>query len=209
MRRYVLRVLAAAALLLPSGAQLKFGRTAITLMALLTMAVVAAGQVETIDATARGTSTQMGKMISIKVIISQFSTPEDREVLKDAFLKGGHEGLVNALSKMKSSGRISIPGTVGYDLAYIVTIPTPVGRKVRFATNRRIAFGEAFRNTQSKAFDLTAGEIDINDQDPKKSAGTLFPAAQLIINADGDLQWELRQNPWQLVNIIDWNGRGK
>jgi hypothetical protein len=85
----------------------------------------------------------------------------------------------------------------------------PTGRKIRFVTNRRIAFAEAFRNTQSQAFDLTAGEIDINDQDTKKSAGKLYPAAQLIVNADGDLQWELRQNPWQLVNIIDWNNRGK
>jgi len=209
MRRYVLRILQAAALLLPSRSQLELGRIATIVMALLTTAVVAAGQVETIDATARGTSTQMGKIGSIKITISQYSTPEDLEALKDAFLKGGHEGLVNALSKMKSSGRISIPGTVGYDLAYIVAIPTSTGRKIRFATNRKIAFAEAFRNTQSKAFDLTAGEIDINDQDTKKSAGTLFPAAQLIINADGELQWELRQNPWQLVNIIDWNGRGK
>src|SRR5947209_6805248 len=209
MRRNVLGVLSAAALLLPSGSKLKLGRAAITLAALLTMAVVAAGQVETIDATARGTSTQMGNIGSIKVIISKFSTPEDRDVLKDAFLKGGHQGLVDALSKMKSSGRISIPATVGYDLAYIVAIPTSTGRKIRFATNRKIAFAESFRNSQSKAFDLTAGEIDINDQDTKKSAGTLFPAAQLIINADGELQWELRQNPWQLVNIIDWNGRGK
>jgi hypothetical protein len=209
MRRCVLKVWAAATLLLPSVSQLKLGGTAITLMALLPMALAVAGQVETIDATVRGTSTQMGKIGSIKVIISQFSTPEDREVLKNAFLKGGHEGLVNALSKMKSSGRISIPGTVGYDLAYIVAIPTPAGRKIRFVTNRTIAFGEAYRNTQSKAFDLTAGEIDINYQDKNKSGGTLFPAAQLIINGDGDLQWELRQNPWELVNIIDWNRREK
>ncbi len=30
----------------------------------------------------------------------------------------------------------------------------------------------------------------------------LYPAAQLVINKDGELQIELRKNPWKLVNII-------
>jgi hypothetical protein len=180
----------------------------IILLVMLTMTVVAVAQVETIDGTARGTSTQMGNIGNIKVIVTQFSTPEDREALTQAFLAGGHKGLVDALAKMKSSGRIQIPGTVGYDLAYVQSIPTPTGRKIRFVTNRKIAFREAARNTQSQAFDLTAGEIEINDQDSKKSSGVLYPAAQLVINNNGDLQWELRRNPWQLTNIIDWKPKG-
>jgi hypothetical protein len=186
------------------------GRTArcITFVVLLTMAVFATSQVETIDANARGTSTQMGSMFHLKVRISQFSTPEDRELLKAAFMKGGNKGLGDALSKMKSAGRIQTPDRVGYDLAYAISIPTPTGRKIRFVTNRRIAFGEAARNTRSKSFDLTAGEIEVNDQDKSKSGGVLYPATQLIINKDGDVQFELNQNPWELVNIIDWKSKG-
>jgi hypothetical protein len=171
--------------------------------------VVATAQVERIDATARGTSTQMGKIISIKIIINQFSTPEDRQALADAFKKGQNQGLADALSKMKSSGRIQIPGTVGYDLAYVVAVPTPTGRKIRFVTNRKIAFGEVARNTQSQAFSLTAGEIDVNEQDIKKSSGVLYPATQLTVNSEGGLTWQLNQNPWQLTNIIDWKPKGK
>jgi hypothetical protein len=180
----------------------------ITFVALLTMAIYATSQVETIDANARGTSTQMGSMFHLKVRISQFSSPEDRELLKTAFMKGGNKGLGDALSKMKSAGRIQTPDRVGYDLAYAVSIPTPTGRKIRFITNRRIAFGESFGNTQSKSFDLTAGEIEVNDQDKDKSGGVLYPATQIVINKDGELQFELRQNPWQLVNIIDWKSKG-
>ena len=90
-----------------------------------------------------------------------------------------------------------------------MTFPTPTGRKIRFVTDRPIALGESSRNTRSRAYNLTAGEIDINDQDKNKSTGVLYPAAQLIINADGELQWELRMNPWQLTNIIDWKPKGK
>jgi hypothetical protein len=48
----------------------------------------------------------------------------------------------------------------------------------------------------------------LNDADKNKSIGVLYPAAQLIINKKGELQWELRKNPWKLVNIIDWNKAG-
>ena len=161
---------------------------------------------ETIDATAWGTSTQLGRNIGITLIIYQYSTPEDREVLVQAFQKGQNQGLVNALEKMKAVGHISITGTLGYDVSYIKLYQTPTGRKIRFATNRQIRFGEAYYDTQSQAFNLTAGEIDLNDQDKSKSAGVLYPAAQLIIDDQGQLSMELRQNPWRLGDIIDWKG---
>lgn len=176
---------------------------------MLTTAVVAADPVETIDARARGTSTQMGKDFNVKVIINQYSTPQDRQTLVDAFKKGGNDGLARALFKMKPVGRIQIPGTVGYSIAFARAIPTPTGRKIRFVTDRKIAFGEQARNTRSQSYDLTAGEVEINDQDKDKSAGVLYPAAQLGVGQDGEIQFSLFQNPWQLVNIIDWTSKGK
>jgi hypothetical protein len=161
-----------------------------------------------IDATAMGTSTQLGSNVSVGITIYQFSTDEDRAILVEAFKKGQNEGLVNALTKMKAEGRIAITGTIGYDLSYIRLIPTPTGRKIRFVTNRQLRYGESFYSTQSKAYNLTAGEIDINDSDKEKSTGVLYPAAQLVINKEGQLEFQLRQNPWKLVNIIDWDKAG-
>jgi hypothetical protein len=162
------------------------------------------GSTETIDATAWGTSTQLGRNVGVRIIIYEFSSPEDRDVLVQAFQQGQNDGLVNALSKMKSVGRIQIPGTLGFDLSFIREIITPTGRTIRFVTNRKIAFGEAYWSTQSKSFNLTAGEININDQDKSKGDGVLYPAAQLTINKDGELQFDLNQNPWRLGNIIEW-----
>ena len=56
----------------------------------------------------------------------------------------------------------------------------------------------------SKSFNLTAGEINLNDNDKSKSDGVLFPAAQLIVNKEGELQFELNQNAWRLTNVIEW-----
>jgi hypothetical protein len=186
----------------------KFACGSFLLTLLLAAAVPAISQTETIDAQAMGTSTQLGKSVGIKLTINNYSTPADRQVLVDAFKKGQSQGLSKALEKMPSVGRIAITGTLGYDVAYIRVIPTPTGRTIRFATNRLIRFAEAYYNTQSKDFDLTFGEININDKDKKKSGGVLYPASQLIINSKGELQVELRQNPWNLVNIIDWNKAG-
>ncbi len=161
---------------------------------------------ETIDATAWGTSTQLGRNIGVTLIIYDYSTPADRDILVEAFQKDSNQGLVNALEKMKAVGHISITGTLGYDVSYVVMIPTATGRKIRFVTNRPIKFGEAYFDTQSQAFNLSGGEIDLNDQDKSKSSGVLYPAAQLGINSEGQLSINLRENPWRLGNIIDWKG---
>ena len=160
---------------------------------------------ETIDATAFGSSTQLGRNFGVKIIIYEFSSPEDRDILVQAFQKGQNDGLVNALEKMKSVGRIQIPGTLGYDLSFIREIITPTGRTIRFVTSRKIAFGESYWDTRTKSFNLTAGEININDKEKDKSGGVLFPAAQLIVNKEGELQFELNQNEWKLTNIIEWD----
>jgi hypothetical protein len=193
----------------------KFGYSsfliATVLLAAVTLALSADNKkvkVGTIDATAMGTSTQLGRTISVKVLIREFSTEEDRAILVEAYKAAQNEGLVNALTKMKADGRIAITGTLGYDLSYIRLIPTPTGRKIRFVTNRDIKFGESYYSSQSKAFNLTAGEIEINDSDKDKSIGVLYPAAQLVLNKQGELEWQLRQNPWKLVNIIDWDKAG-
>jgi len=161
---------------------------------------------ETIDATAWGTSTQTGSNIGITVIIYEFSTADDRSILVQAYKKASNQGLVNALSKMKAVGRIAIQGTLGFDLSYIKVVPTATGRKILFVTNRKIAFAEEWADSESKSFDLTAGQIEINDQDKSKSSGVLFPATQLVLNSQGELQWDLNQNPWRLGDVIDWKG---
>jgi hypothetical protein len=166
------------------------------------------GKSEVIDATAMGTSTQLGRNVSVKITILKYSTQEERQAFIEAYKKGQNKGLVDALEKAPSVGTIAITGTVGNQLAYISVTKTETGRRIRFAANRWIRFGEAYNNTPSTAYNLTAGEINLNDSDNKKSQGVLYPASQLIINKDGQLEFQLRRNPWKLVNIIDWNQAG-
>jgi len=171
------------------------------LVAMISLPGFARDKNETIDATAYGTSTQLGQTVPITVIIYRFSTPADLGILVTAFRQGQNQGLVNALQKLKPVGRIQIPGTVGFDLSFISKIPTSRGRKIRFIANRKIEFGESSQDSPSQSFDLTSGELDMNDQNQSKSTGTLFPATQLIINPEGEIQFYLYRNPWRLAFI--------
>ena len=161
---------------------------------------------ETIDAQAYGTGTQLGATIGVTLNIYEFSTPADKQILVQAYEKGQNQGLANALQRMKAVGHVEITGTLGNDCSYIKMIPTPTGRKIVFLTNRQIRFREAYYDTQSMSFNLTAGIIEINDQDKSKSTGVMYPAAQLIVDKQGELQWDLRENAWKLSDIIDWKG---
>jgi hypothetical protein len=192
--------------------QMRIARVVIRTVLLLGLSIAsslssfARDKTETIDATAFGTGTQLGANIGVTLNIYQYSTPADKQILIQAYQKGQNQGLVNALQKMKAVGHVEITGTLGNDCSYIKMIPTPTGRKIVFVTNRWIRFGEAYYDTQSQSFNLTAGIIEINDQDKSKSTGVLYPAAQLVLDSQGELQWDLRENPWKLVDILDWAG---
>jgi hypothetical protein len=124
-----------------------------------------------------GTSTQMCRNADVKVIINRFSTQQDRQVLVDAFKKGQSQGLVKALTNIKPVGRIAITGTLGFNLSYIALSPSPTGRRIRFATDRPIRFGEAYNGGPSTAYELCAGKFDLNDNDKIRgpASSTLLP----------------------------------
>jgi hypothetical protein len=173
----------------------------LVVLVLVAASVTALAQRETIQATAMGTSTQMGKMVNINIIIESYSTEEDRQVLIEAFNKGGNEGLVNALSKMPGKGRIAITGTLGYEVKFVRQIPTPTGRKIRIVADRPLRFGELWSDSRSTDYTLSVIELEISDV-KDQSGGVLLPACRLYMSKEGELTIETYQNPWKVTNIL-------
>lgn len=157
-------------------------------------------QREFYQATAMGQSTQLGRMLSVNITVEEYSTPEDQQILLAAFNSAGMKGLINALSKMKSKGRLAITGTLGYEVNYIRSFQTPTGRKIRLVTNRPIRFGETWTSSRSSDYNLSALEFDISTEKDKNS-GILLPACRFKIDNDKHLAIENYRNPWKLVNI--------
>ncbi len=190
----------------------QYSRMAVNSIALLALLAISSpgfasrDKYETIDAQAYGTGTQLGQNIGVTLNIYEFSSPADRQILVQAYQQGQNKGLSNALQKMKAVGHVEITGTLGNDCSYIKMTPTSTGRKIVFVTNRQIRMAEAWTDSNSMSFDLTVGVLELNDQDKSKSTGSLYPAAQLVLDKEGELQLDLLQNPWRLSSLLDWKG---
>jgi hypothetical protein len=82
-------------------------------------------------------------------------------------------------------------------------IPTPTGRRIIFVTSRPHPLEQSDPPAQVQTFDLAIGQFDLNDADPAKSTGFLFPATKLVIDQQGAFHYDLAGNPWALENVLD------
>lgn len=156
----------------------------------------------TIQATAKGTSTQLGRIYNVNIHIEAFSTQDDRNALIQAFKNRGQDGLVDTLQDMKSKGRVRFAsGGVGNDVKYIIELPSKNGRKLRLITDRWLSFPELYNSTRSA--DYSVGAIDLNLTPDGKGSGTVLPACKLTVNKKkNQVEVETYQNPWNLTNFI-------
>jgi hypothetical protein len=156
----------------------------------------------TIQATAKGTSTQLGRMVDVNIYIEAYSTDDDRQTLINAFKQRKQDGLVDALQDMKPKGRIRFSnGGVGNDIKYIIELPSDKGRKLRLVTDRWLSFGELYNNTRSS--DYSVGAIELNLTPDGKGSGTVLPACKLTVNKKKQqVEIETYQNPWELMNFM-------
>ena len=185
-----------------------FGRTIVVTLFLCLAGIGPTTEAQgrmTIQATAKGTSTEMGKMYNITIIIEQLSTPDDRKALIDAFSRSGQDGLVDALQDMKPKGRVRFSsGGVGNDVKYIIELPSEKGRRFRLVTDRNIAFGELYSGTRSR--DYSVGALELVLTPDGKGSGKVLPACKLTVDKKKQqVNIETYQNLWNLTNLIVHN----
>ena len=157
----------------------------------------------TIQATAMGTSTQMGKIYNVNIYIQQYSTPEERQLLIKAFKTKGQDGLISVLEDLKPKGRVRFAsGGVGNDVKYIMELPSEKGaRRIRLVTDRNLAFGELYYSTRSREHSVGAIELLLNPDG--KGSGTVLPACRLTVDKKKQqVEIETYQNPWKLTNLM-------
>ncbi len=156
----------------------------------------------TIQATAKGTSTQLGRMIDVNIYIEAYSTPDDRKALIDAFKRRGQDGLVDALQDMKTKGRVRFSsGGVGNDVKYIIELPSKEGRRLRLITDRWLSFTELYNS--NRIADYNVGAIELTITPDGKGSGTVLPACRLTMNKKKEqVEIETFQNPWDLTNFM-------
>lgn len=180
--------------------------SAILMMAcIFTLAITPGFAATPIHETIQATYSQADKTIGVTLLVYHYSTASDLHVLSQAFLKGQDRELAAALSETKAVGRCVIAGALSYDVAFIQVVLTPTGRQVTFITSRPHTADESKQPTAPQTFDLAIGQFDLNDLDPTKNTGFLFPASKLVVDEQGALHYDLAGVPWALVNVLQSN----
>lgn len=119
----------------------------------------------------------------VDVILKRDSTDEEREKLVAALQEGGQNGLLKAIQKMPSVGRIRAPGQIGLDIRYAQTRPTRDGRRdVFLLSDRPVRFFEEVNQTRSADFPFVV--VDLKVDQNGKGDGQLLPAASIEASQD-------------------------
>jgi hypothetical protein len=123
----------------------------------------------------------------LDIRITQWSTLKDREGLLTTVVEKNQDSLLRALQKMKSHGRMSIPGwrgpdphnvRLGWDLRYAMDTPDEDGgHRIVIATDRYIGFNEA-RN-QPRTIDYPFNLIEIRLDKSGKGVGKMAVATKI------------------------------
>jgi hypothetical protein len=182
------------------------GWSILVLLGSFAMATAPAFASSTNYETIQATYVVAGNTVSVTLVVYNYSTPADLQVLSQAFQEGQDRGLAAALSRTRAVGQCSISGAVSYDVAFIQTVPTRTGRRIIFITSRPHLLDESDPPATSQTFDLAVGQFDLNDADPAKSTGFLFPASKLVIDKQGEFHYDLAGSSWALENVLDMPG---
>jgi hypothetical protein len=160
--------------------------------------------------TIRATYSQAGNTVSVTLIVYNFTTSGDLQLLSLAFQQGQDRQLAAALSRTKAVGSCSVTGDPNFDVAFIQMGVTPAGREITFIANRPLQSDEVSsdpdsQSPNSQSFDLMVGQFEMDDTDNAKSTGFMYPASKLVVDEQGEFHYDLAGSPWSLVNVLDSN----
>ena len=147
----------------------------------------AKGQTQNIIGTVVGVGGRFGgRSAPFRLIINNYTSPEDVQRLNAALQSGGQEGLLRELSGMEA-GRIQIGNGVGVTANAIITTPQDGGTKLTVLYRRNINFFELRYGTRSENYKFGYAELFLRNGGGNE--GTFIPAAQ-VRSRDGNT-WEV------------------
>lgn len=102
---------------------------------------------------------------NLDIRISGYTPEAEATQLRKVLLEQGPEALLKALQKVKSKGKVSFTGHIGfYDLKFIRSIPTPEGRRILAVTDRPIQFLEAYYSGRSMDYTFGMMQLDLENK---------------------------------------------
>ena len=112
---------------------------------------------------ANAVNLDIGAQGPIEITVERWSTPAQRDQLMSVLLNEGADKLLDVLKDMPHVGYFNTPGNLRWDLRYAWKTAQPDGgERVVLATDRRISFREASRQSRTLDYPFTVIELRLN-----------------------------------------------
>jgi hypothetical protein len=171
-----------------------------------------------VSAAAQSRQTIQGQVIGIggrraglnqpfKLIVNNYSSPDDVQQLNQALRSGGQDQLLSVLSR-QNAGRISIGNNVGVRANAIIATPTAEGgTKLTVLYERNVAIFELRYGTRSADYRFGYAEIYLDRRG--RGEGTFIPSAK--VRLEGDNNWvveDFGEFPARIMGVRSTGGVG-
>jgi hypothetical protein len=140
-----------------------------------------------------------GRTGRIDISVNRWSTPDERATLLNTLFKKEQDAVLDVLRHMRPVGRLTAPGSIGYDLRYAEQRRAPDGgRIVILATDRPMSFWEVVNQPRSADYPFTW--IQLNMRADGGGEGSLAVAAK-ITGEEADSLIEVENYTLQPVRL--------
>lgn len=127
---------------------------------------------------------------SLQLRINSWTTEEEREQIlteiQEATAQGGRRGnraVARALRGAARVGTLNAPGQTGWSLRYARAMQLPEGKqRILLATDRPVAFAEAWTSTRGGDFDVTVIQLTLDAEG--NGEGTLSFGTEVVWNTE-------------------------
>ena len=151
----------------------KYSRVAAAIMAATLVAAVVAPAVisaqDTEEERYRAIAVVMGNVAtgrnsSIDIVISRWTTPEEREELLKVLMTGDQDAFRKALAAQEMTGWLKLPNTLRsqFHYAWVRTQREDGSREIIMASDRIIPFVEAWNRPRSFDYDISIIEMELD-----------------------------------------------
>ncbi len=140
-----------------------------------------------LNMTANAGARTTGGTSIVQISVSEWTTPEERQMLIDYVKAEGSLHLDDKLQSLSNKGRVNRAGEMGINWRYAYRFAKDGGSTIVLATNRPVSLREASgQGVVGKAYNITLAIIELDEEG--MGAGTLMIGAELGFGADGKLE---------------------
>jgi hypothetical protein len=148
---------------------------------------------------------RQGRAETLQIVIERWSSDEERAQLIDTLVEKSSDKLLDAVQKIKPrAGFIRTTTSLGWDIQFARMTDLPSGgKRIVFATDRPIGFGEARNSTRSSDYEFMLCEVRLGANG--KGEGKLAAAAKITWDKDKK-QVEIEnyaQEPVRLTQVTE------